>query len=504
MAHAAAFKNGGRKFYSLRQFTIPSSVVIALICGGCASNRSIYEPYSYAPLSPTTTWTPPSHFPNILEKDTDKPPEQDLPFSLAELIDIALKNNPQTRISWAQARSAAANYAQTQSLDFPQLDGSFAFSRYRSPTFIGGTDTNQVPTGDVFVRDIYFSQWGPQFAISYLIFDFGQLRATTEAARYALYYADWSHNYAILTLLQTITNDYYNLLYQKELLYAYEEDIVTAQLTLDATELGRQTGVNDVSDYLQAKTQLLQNQTSWAAQQQNVQVALATLLTDMGISAHNQLNLQELPKTIPQDNVLPGIDDLIAVALQNRPDLLANEATVRSKQQSLKLAEREYYPTLQYALDIGKTYYNNGRLHDKYDFTSTLNFSVPIFSGFYYRNGVKMAKANLKESEEDLHESQLNVIKEVTTYHSSVNVSFETLQFATDFLEAAEEQYIVTLAQYKQGTNTIINVVSAQSSLATARADQANAKQNWYTSLSNLAYATGLLSIPSLPNQETQ
>ena len=487
-----------------REFLLPSSVVLALICGGCVSNRSAFEPYSYAPLSPTTTWTPPSYFPGILEKDNEKPPDQDLPFSLAELIDIALQNNPQTRISWAQARAAAANYAQTQSLDFPQLEGSFAFTRYRTPTFVSQTDSSHVPTGNTEVVDTYYSQWGPQLSISYLIFDFGQLRATTEAARYALYYADWTHNYAIQTLLQTITSDYYNYLYQKELLYAYEEGVATAQLTLDATDLGRQTGVNDVSDYLQAKTQLLQNQTSWTAQQQNVQVALATLLTDMGLSAHNQIDLQDLPKTIPQDNVLPGIDDLIALALQNRPDLLATEATLRSQQQNLKLAQREYYPTLQYSFDIGKTYFNNGRLRDQYDFTSTLNLSMPIFSGFYYRNGVKIAQANLKQSEENLHESQLNVIKEVTTYHSSVNVSFDTLQFATAFLESAQEQYIVTLAQYKQGTNTIINVVSAQSSLAQARADQANAKQSWYTSLSNLAYATGLLSVPDLPTQENQ
>jgi outer membrane protein TolC len=453
-----------------------------------------------------------------------------LPFSLAELIDIALKNNPQTRITWAQARSAAANYAQTQSQDFPQLTGSFEFERFRTPQFVSslgrsgmtpaalaasgagtttagtagsaaGTAAGAAVKETITVQDFYYSQWGPQLSISYLIFDFGQLRATTEAARYALYYADWTHNYSILELLQDVTNNYYSYLYQEELLYAYEEDIVTAQLTLDATELGRLTGVNDVSDTLQATTQLLQNQTQWASQQQNVQASLATLLTSMGLSANNQLNLEGLPPKIPTDNPLPDVESLIALGLQNRPDLLAAEATVRSNQQNLILAQRQSLPTLQSTFDIAKNYYNNGRLHDHYNFTGTLNLSMPIFAGFYYRNGVKIAKANLKASEETLHESQLSVIQQITTYYSSVKVSFETLQFATAFLEAAEEQYIVALAQYKQGTGTILDVVSAQSSLATARADQANAKQNWYSSLANLAYATGLLSIPALPNQ---
>ena len=86
------------------------------------------------------------------------------------------------------------------------------------------------------------------------------------------------------------------------------------------------------------------------------------------------------------------------------------------------------------------------------------------------------------------------MMQEVTSYHFNVKVAYETLQFATAFLAAAEEQYTVALAQYKQGTNTILNVVSAQGSLVDARARLANSVQQWYTSLANLAYSTGMLS----------
>ena len=58
---------------------------------------------------------------------------------------------------------------------------------------------------------------------------------------------------------------------------------------------------------------------------------------------------------------------------------------------------------------------------------------------------------------------------------------------------AAEKQYEVALGKYKAGTTTILDVVSAQSSLADARAERAKATQNWFTSLANLAYATGVM-----------
>lgn len=490
-----------------RKIAFPA--LVALTCGGCYPNRAVIDPWSYAPLSPSRPWVPPKSVKPM--ELSDEPPEmtvQEEPYSLAELIDIALRNNVQTKITWAQARSAAASYGQIQSQFFPALSGNFYYDRARQPAFsstsgITGTPT-QVSTANIIVQDFYYSIWGPQLNVSYLIYDFGTLRATSEAARQALYNADWTHNDAILTLLQTIMTDFYNYLYQKMLLKADVANVETASVTLDAAETGFKTGVRNVSDVLQAKTQLLQNQTTWAGQQQNVENSYTTLLNDMGLPATMSLQTQDLPTTLPENDVVPPVETLISIAMQNRPDLLATEANLRSKQQSLLAAKRQFLPQFTYDFQLGKNYYNGG-LHDQYNFMSTFTVSMPLFQGFYYRNAIKIAEANKKAAEEQVVQSELSMIKEVTTYHYNVRVAFDTLQYATAYLEAAEEQYVVALAQYKQGTNTILDVISAQSSLVDARASQANAIQQWYTSLANLAYATGILSpnylMPFNPDQ---
>jgi outer membrane protein TolC len=444
---------------------------------------------------------------------SDEPPDlpsQDEPYSLAELIDIALRNNQQTKITWAQARSAAATYGQSQSEFFPSFSGNFIYQRARQPSFVtAGSISGNNPFGtntlnSFTVVDSYYSFWSPQLQISYLIYDFGTLRATSEASRQALYNADWTHNDAILSLLQTILTDFYNYLYQKQLLIADVANIETAQLTLDAAQVGFNTGVRDVSDVLQATTQLLQNQTTWAGQQQNVETAYTTMLNDMGLPANLSIKTQNLPTNLPENDFLPPVETLIGIAMQNRPDLLAAEANLRSKQQSLRAAKRQFLPQFNYAFDLGKNYYNGG-LHDNYNFSSTFTVSMPLFQGFYYRNAIKIAEANKKAAEEQMKLTELDMIQEITSYHFNVHVAFDTLKFATAFLEAAEEQYVVALSQYKQGTNTILNVVSAQSSLVDARAQQAGAIQQWYTSLANLAYATGILSPDyTLPFEGTQ
>lgn len=491
----------------IRRFALPACSIIAITCGGCYPNRAVIDPWSYAPRSSSQAWIPPKSVrPMHLSDEPPDLPGQDEPYSLAELIDIALRNNVQTKITWAQARSAAANYGQTQSEFFPAVSGDFLYQRARQPSF--NSNLGVAPTGAAFtplnpngssqlnkvtVQDFYYSLWGPQLSVTYLIYDFGTLRATSEAARQALYNADWTHNDAIMTLLQTIMTDFYNYLYQKQLLIADIANVKTAQLTLEAAQTGFDTGVRDVSDVLQSTTQLLQNQTTWVSQQQNVETAYATMLNDMGLPANMKLQTQDMPTTLPQNDLVPPVETLIEVAMQNRPDLLASEANLRSKEKSLQAAQRQWLPQFNYSFDLGKDYYNGG-LHDKYNFTSTFTVSMPLFQGFFYRNAIKIAQANKKAAESQVKQSELQMIKEVTTYHYNVRVAYDTLQFATAFLAAADEQYVVALSQYKQGTNTILNVVSAQSSLADARAQQANAFQLWYTSLSNLAYATGILS----------
>ncbi len=491
-----------------RRFAFPALVM--LTCGGCYPNRAVVDPWSYAPLSPSRTWVPPKNVkPMELSDAPPEMPEQQEPYSLGELIDIALRNNTQTKITWAQARSAAATYGQSQSKFFPAFSGDFYYQRARQPTFTTSGDhssalvdaTSTVPTnpaattslGPISVEDFYYSIWGPQLNISYLIYDFGTLRATSEAARQALYNADWTHNDAILVLLQTIMTDYYNYLYQEMLLIADEANVMTASMTLEAAQTGFNTGVRDISDVLQAKTQLLQNQTAQASQEQNVETAYTTMLNDMGLPATMSIKTQSLPTALPKNDIIPQVETLISIGMQNRPDLLASEANLRSMQQTLRAAKTQFLPQFNYNFQIGKNYYNGG-LQDKYNFLSTFTVSMPLFQGFYYRNAIKIAEANKKTAEEQVAQTELDMIQQITSYHFNVGVAYDTLYLATAFLEAAEEQYTVALAQYKQGTNTILNVVSAQSSLIDARATQANAFQQWYTSLANLAYSTGILS----------
>ena len=137
----------------LKRIAVPALVAIA--CGGCYPNRAVIDPWSYAPRTPSRLWVPPKNVkPMQLSDESPEKLDQEEPYSLAELIDIALRNNVQTKITWAQAKSAAATYGQSQSQFFPTIGGDFFYQRARQPTFLTtGTPNPSTSAGNVTVPD---------------------------------------------------------------------------------------------------------------------------------------------------------------------------------------------------------------------------------------------------------------------------------------------------------------------------------------------------------------
>ncbi len=465
---------------------------LCIILTGCYVNRASIDPFAYAPDSPCSIWSPDSKGLALSCEDSstcvELPPSKRI-LSLSEVLDIALINSPQTRITWAQARQAAAQYGISQASAFPTIEAKLPITRSRTAYL--ASQVEQMVMNETVIASTQ-TIWGPRAEVSWTIFDFGQRRFTSEAARYSLYFADFTHNQALQTLLETITLNFYSYLYQQKQLEANEADLANAEETLQAAELGLKTGAKNVSDVLQARTQALLAEMQLSQQQKNVSTAYALLLDNMGLPANALIQLQKLPFVDPEKVTLSPLEEYIDLAMQCRPSLLAARADLCSAEMTLKASKRKWTPALDYSLNIGRTYFNDA--HDNYDYTSTFSLTMPIFTGFKIRNTVNKAVAGVEEAEGTLQKTELEVIKDVTTAHYNITVAFNTLKAAIAFLNAAREQYEVALSQYKQGVNTILDVVSAQTSLFDARARQAQATEQWFTSLATLTYSTGTLS----------
>ncbi len=463
----------------MRVFTCIS---LLLFLYSCQTIRDAQNPYALAPKNSHSIWVPTQKAAKRIitaEEDFSYLSKQ-TPLTLGELIDITLLRNPKTKASWSHARVASAEYGQSLKNDFILADLDGGYTRERGEEY---TSTDR--------SVIYETLVNGEISLSYIILDFGQTRASSEAALQTLYNADWMHNREIQTTMTQIMNDYYDYLDAIAQLEAANEDVYNAQVTLDAVLEKLNYGVADIADKVQATTQLLKQKLRVVGKKKQLSNSYTKLLSDLGVFADEEINIENYPKKTVTFEV-EEIEKLIHLAIDNRPDLLAEEANIRSKESKILLAERKRYPVVTGDLDFGRTYYGNG-VNDGYDFTASVSFTFPLFQGYFLTNGIKLAKSKLGVAKANFEQKKLNIYHEVTNYKNDVAYARESIEYAREFLLSAEEDFKLNLQTYRVGTGTIVELIQSQALVADARSQLADAKKSWYVSLANLAYATGTL-----------
>jgi outer membrane protein len=213
----------------------------------------------------------------------------------------------------------------------------------------------------------------------------------------------------------------------------------------------------------------------------------------MGLPASLKFKVQQLPEQVSADPLIASVDQLVSDAQAQRQDFLAALANMRSKEALLLKAKRATLPVLDSSFDVGHYWFQGGVQEPDIHWSMTFSLTFPIFNGFYYTNGVKAAQANLEASQAELLKTELSVVEQVTTAHMGVQTAAMNLGDSYEYLKAAELEFQIAMTSYKAGTATILDVMSAQSSLADARSKKAKAQKDWFASLAAIAHATGAL-----------
>ena len=110
-----------------------------MLSAGCAGTPSVAGVAGTAP-APNKEWTPPAPPRDSLPASPTSFPSDLLSrantLTLGDVVDLALRNNPETQISWANARAAAAAYGGSKGLYYPTINAEIGVTRLKSsPTF---------------------------------------------------------------------------------------------------------------------------------------------------------------------------------------------------------------------------------------------------------------------------------------------------------------------------------------------------------------------------------
>jgi outer membrane protein len=474
-----------------------SFLLAAIALAACAPPRPSIGGRPAAPPTPDSYWTPSSGviaaLPAVTPSATPLPMPNLARLSLADVVDLSLRNNPATRISWAQALTAADEYGATRGALFPSVTADVASTRSLA------LSTPQRPAG---VR----TQYGPTLSLSYLVLDFGGRGDRIDVARKTAVAASFTHNVVVQNTILATESAVFNHLGTVALRDAQRVVVAEATTNLAAAQDRHEVGLATIADVLQAKTALSQAQLALETLDGAIDVSRGAVAVAMGLPATTQFDVPEVAASDSVQFISQSVDSLIAIAEQARPDLAVARAQVASAAANVRAMRSANRPSLLLTTNNGYTQTvatagSTGLSGNTYSVTLGLQF--PVFTGFTNEYHTREASDQLVAASARASQTQQQIMLEVLTAYSGLQTATRRVHTAADLLASAQQSEQVALGRYREGVGSIVDLLIAQSALADARAQSIQTRWQWRQALAQLAHDVGTLGIHGEPSLTT-
>src|SRR5437773_88581 len=392
-----------------------SRMMCAHIClaavGGVVATVPVFGGAS-APPSPDKPWYPPQlheYEKKLAHREVGErrsgtliaiDPEK--VYDLPELIDIAERMNPETRIAWERARQAAAAVGLSQSAYFPYLVASagagYEHAFIPFPTLKQGPGASDVSVtgGGTLATDAVGER--AALGVKWLLFDFGERKAAATMAKEGLMAANVGFNAVHQQIVFTVTRRFYELNTARQKVAVTEISLRAADTVAQAARARLDNGLATKPDVLQAEHQSAQAAFELEAARGALSDAQVAFVESLGILPTTKLQVADVSGKSFSENSADSLDDLLDRALSQRPDLVSKLANLRANQAGVKKARAAYYPKISLnanagwaELDVsvrGSQYF--GGNEPVYGAGVAIEF--PIFDGFARRKKLHIAR----------------------------------------------------------------------------------------------------------------
>ena len=291
-----------------------------------------------------------------------------------------------------------------------------------------------------------------------------------------------------LSLQSTLATSYLQLRSVDAQTKLANDTVAAYQRALQITENRYKAGVGTAADVAQARTQLLQAQTS---------------LTDLGVTrAQLQNAIAVLVGQPPSEFSLPVASTLPAVPaipagipaqlLQRRPDLAAAQAQVAAANAQIGVAQTAWFPNLTLSAQGGSQAARIAQLFSAPSLFWSIGpqLAATLFDGGLRRAQVASSQAAYRQTVATYRQSVLTALQQVEDNLAAQRILAQEAQQQAEVVQAAEVSLRLAENQYKAGTAPYLNVLTAQTTATSAR--------NAQLTLLNRRYAASVALIQAL------
>lgn len=402
-------------------------------------------------------------------------------LTLSDVVELSLCNNPQTRLAWANARAQAALYGAAQSAYLPTLAATLSRSRNDS-----GNSTPQ-PT---------YNQTAGNLTANYLLYDFGGRDATLENARQLMAALAATQDAILQSVFLSAVQAYYQHHAAVAAVTAAGESLRASQESLQAAEARYRIGTNTPADRLQAQTAASQAKLNLIQAEGNAKTSIGVLANVMGVDANAPLAVSAPAEIAPMEAFERNIHELITEAKRARPDLAAAEAQVKAARANIGAVNATGMPSV--SLFASRNYSDSGVSEALRSNAIGITLNIPLFSGFNTTYKQRLAEAQLDAKAAQFDQLSKQVSLDVWRAYYALASGTEAVRASADLLASAEASEKMAAGRYKAGYGAILDLLNAQSALASARQQHIQAFYNWRIAKAALAQAMGQLDFSQI------
>lgn len=449
-------------------------------------------------------------------------------YSLAQVLEQAMKNGPDLQVAQFQLKAAAAVLDQAKAKNAPTVSTGAAYAHndlINSSTPTSGTvgapgglstavnspgegiqgavdlstpqtkvtvaATQSIPdtTGPLTPKSSNFS-----ISLSQTLYDGypgGRANATLQQAGYTYNAAQLTYNTAVQTEVYNVEQAYYSLLGDQNTVGVDQESLNQAKENLAKTQAFFEQGNASSLDVLQSQIAARSAELSLASAQNTVNQDRQKLSELVGWPLDKQYQVAAVSAP-----AMPSIsvDQAVATALANRNELKQLQFTRDTDQVSLKLASIENYPVVSVSGGASYRMFWSGP-GSAGSWNAGVNVNLPILDSGLASAQVRQAQAQLNQVALQIEQEKQTITIAVRGNYFNVTNASNQLQLSQQNVDQAQKQYDLEKIKFGAGLasnldvlTAFVTLVQAQVSLESARTALALAVLNFEQSMGTLAY----------------
>jgi outer membrane protein len=416
-------------------------------------------------------------------------------YDLPELVDLAERLNPETRVAWEKARQAAIAVGLVQSEYAPILSLN-ALGGYHSEALPAPKDV--APSG-FFRTDL--EQVRPTLSLEWLLLDFGRRESTLDAAKQRLLAANLGFNRKHQEVVYRVRHAFVSLASLNAKIAVAQSALDSARAVRDAAESQLENGLATMPEVALARQQEAQAAFDLEDVSSLARVAQVRLADGIGVSPTTPIQLSETSALPAPAALEESVEAVIDRAFEQRPDLIARVAALRASEAEVRRARTGHYPTLALVADLGllaaRVKITGGNQPTGWFSATEPGYGVGLalrwnlLEGGATRRRVELAESARRAAESEVAEARDRAVSDVWTAYTDVKLAVRRLDTATALVTASQQSYEATLESHRQGLETLTNLLVARRELSRARFVELDTRLQLFDASAALAFSTG-------------